>query len=206
MPITYLRTVPEDILHQLNGHYFGWIRNSSGGNDKRAAPVMPGSTWHKAIISIIPYDYTRLSSTSVNEKRKSVAIYLVQDDEEPIALDAQVDVQIMGFIRPPGQFADQRSTEMFDVDEIQAEASAVNDIEITQAFLNQPAWAPESSIKETESKNLSPAEKIKISYADARIALQRRVDQIPLHRAGIRSPADKFREEAVGIGGLYVRR
>jgi len=210
VPIAYLTAVPEDILCRLEGYYFGWIRNHSQTNSEKQATTEREAEWHKAIVSVIPYDPETLHQARIAEiGKESLAIYLVQDDEEPILLDMQVEVQIMGFIRPSDQLPDLQSKEKIDTDDVQAEAamlSAINDIEIAQAFLNRPAWAPRSTIVETKSSKSGTLEKVKTSYVDTRLSLQQRIDRLPLHKAGIRSPTDKGRGTTVDAGGMYVIR
>jgi hypothetical protein len=205
--MTYLTSVPEDILRHLNGYYLGWIRNNIG--EVREKATLIDNTWHKAVISVLPYDHKALSPTSVAGKYKKFAVFLFQDHEEQITLNSQVEVQAMGFIRPPDQFIEQQHTETVDVAEAKAETAiinTINDVEIAQAFLGQPAWGPKSSINVMQSRNLGPVETVKSSYVDTRMALQRHIDRILLHKVGIRSPADRFRGEAIRRGGVYVRR
>lgn len=143
VPITYMTAVPEDIFLRLNGYYFGWVRNRSGVTSEKQAAIERGNYWHKAIISAIPSNPANLSRANISETRKrSIALYFIQDDEDPILLDTQVEVQVMGFIRPPGQFTDRQTTEKIDADEVQVESailSAITDIEIAQVFLDRPA-------------------------------------------------------------------
>ena len=210
VPITYLTAVPEGILCRLNGYYFGWVRDRSVRNSEIGAAVERDHHWHKAIVSAIPHDPAKSSQARITETdKKSLAVYLIQDDEELIQLEMQVEVELMGFIRPPDLLTGLQSKEDMDSDEVQVEAamlSAISDIEITQALLDQPACAPRSTIPETKSSKPGPLEKVKNSYADTRETLQRQIDRLPLHKAGIRLPIDKWREANNGKGGIYVIR
>jgi hypothetical protein len=210
VPITYLTAVPEDILCRLDGYYFGWVRNHSQTNSEKQATIEREGEWHKAVVFVIPYDLAKLYQARIAEiGKESLAIYIVQDDEEPILLDMQVEVQIMGFIRPSDQLPDQQSKEKMDTDKVQAEVamlSAINDIEIAQAFLDRPAWIPRSTTAETKSSKPGTLENVKTSYADTRLSLERQIGRLPLHKAGIRSRSDKWREATIDAGGMYVIR
>jgi len=96
------------------------------------------------LVCAIPYNSARSSYTSIADTgKKSFAIYLIQDDEESISLDMRVEIQVMGFIRPPDQLTNQKSTGKINFGEVQAEAavlSVIKDIEIAEAFLDRPAW------------------------------------------------------------------
>jgi hypothetical protein len=83
--------------------------------------------------------------------------------------------------------------EKFDTNEVQAEAamlSAINDIEIGQAFLDRLAWTPRSTIAETISRKTRALESVKALYADTKLSLQRQIDRLLLDRVGIRLPID----------------
>lgn len=210
IPVTYLTGVSEDVLSRLNGYYFGWVRNRGGRYNEKEATVERDEYWHKAIVSAILYDPAKSSHASIAETGvMGLGIYLIQGDEEPIQLNTQVEVQVMGFIRPPDHLPDQQSKEKLDTDEIQAEVamlSAIDDIDIAESFLDRPAWAPTSTIVDAKSSKPSALEKVKDSYADTRVSLQRQIDRLPFHKAGIRLPTDKWREATIGKGGIYVIR
>lgn len=98
VPVTYLSSVPANILCQLNGYYYGWVRHSSVRINNKAPPVTSSIAWLKAVISADPKPRNELISTNNTESENSVAIYLVQDDQESIVPGNQVEVQITGFI------------------------------------------------------------------------------------------------------------
>lgn len=215
MPMASLTAVPEEILGRLSGYYFGWVRGGKRQNIQKTESMASDNLWYQAIVVAILPNPAQLPSVNLKQLgKKNISIYLVQDkDQETIPMNTRLEVRVMGFIRPPpdqtARLGSTGETEAEDgTDAEEAMLNAIADVEITQSFLDQPAWAPESplALERSESGKLGALEKAKASYADARVAAQRQIDRLPLHMAGVRLPVDRMREAGIGRGGWYVVR
>jgi hypothetical protein len=94
-------------------------------------------------------------------------------------------------------------------DEAAAEAamlSEVNDISMAQSILGLPAWSLEAVRERSEQQWPGGLERVKTGYANTRMAAQRHMDRVPLHKFGVRMPVDQMRDKAILANGFYVVR
>ncbi|KAI0201385.1 hypothetical protein F4808DRAFT_125441 [Astrocystis sublimbata] len=183
IPTANLSGVAEDILLRLNGIYIGWAAVDKGA-------------WREAIVTIAPSPY--VAPTVV--QRKLASVHIIHDFGEGMTFfDARLKVIVMAYLRPAPKPA---LSGLYTVPE--ALAAISRDREIVIASLSREMWRPESCL-ETMS-----AEKAQRSmtdrYVGMRAQVQRRVDSLPVHVAGIRTERAGVRDGAFGQGGFYIRR
>jgi len=86
----------------------------------------------------------------------------------------------------------------------------MSDITLTQTILDEPAWGPGAGLEQKEDAEPKPKthgmERVKQEYTEKRLAVQRKIDQIPLHKVGVRMPVDRMRDKSVVRNGFYIRR
>jgi len=165
------------------------------------------------VISAIPMDAAQLARASINEaSKKNIMIRLIHDFGDKTQDRSGLEVHIMGFIRPDEP--SQRAALMKGLragDEAAFEAAMlaeVNDVSMAQSILDQPAWSPEAAATALQARSEKPKglERVTSGYADTRMAAQRRLDRVPLHKIGVRMPFDPMKEKAMVVNGFYVQR
>jgi hypothetical protein len=86
----------------------------------------------------------------------------------------------------------------------------MSDITLTQTILDEPAWGPEAvSRQEEEAEPKVKAkgmERVKQEYTEKRLKVQKKIDQVPLHKVGVRMPVDRMRDKSVVTNGFYIKR
>ncbi|KAI5926526.1 hypothetical protein F4810DRAFT_542039 [Camillea tinctor] len=176
IPTANLSDVSKDLLLRLNGIYIGW------------AAVLPTlnldashNDWYECLISIGPSPHAAPQVVGRNVAR----VHIIHDFEGATFFDAKLKVVLMAFLRP-------------------APADAARDTDIAVASLSRANWqlAPTLDRMETLRAQKTAAE----HYVDVRAQVQRRVDSVPLHRAGVRTAGAEMKDRAYGRGGLYIRR
>ncbi|KAE8440960.1 hypothetical protein EG329_006149 [Mollisiaceae sp. DMI_Dod_QoI] len=206
-----LTGLPYDISHKLIGYYFGWARFVQ--KTRNITPVDGDDSWHQAVTSAIPMDAAQLARASINEaSKKNIVIRLSHDFGDEMQDRSSLEVHIMGFIRPDEP--SQRATLMKGLqagDEAAFEAAMlaeVNDVSMAQSILDQPAWSPEAAATALQARLEKPKglEIVMSGYADTRMAAQRQLDRVPLHKIGVRMPFDPMKEKTMVMNGFYVRR
>ncbi|KAI1344168.1 hypothetical protein F5Y15DRAFT_365701 [Xylariaceae sp. FL0016] len=187
-PTANLIGISSDLLLRLNGIYLGW------------AAVQPkqglehiSHDWHEAIITIGPSPYAgpRVAAKNVT------TVHLIHDFGEMTFFDAKLQVIIMAYVRPvPRPDPSSPNSDLF--------AAVSRDIETTLASLSREKWQPEMTVHrlKTAKSQRSMAEK----YVDARSQIQKSVDRVPLHWAGIRTEGAERIDQARGRGGYYIQR
>ncbi|KAJ5128218.1 hypothetical protein N7448_001936 [Penicillium atrosanguineum] len=203
-PKMALTKVPDWVPEQLRGYFFGWARFCTNLT-KDAAP----GPWCPIVFSIRTLDPLQVSRVDMAQiARRTVTLRLL--DEVPIQT-TQLDIRLMGFLRddiPPP--TGSSSQELADAQAAAAEAALladVYDVSVVQNTLAHPAWAPEvPSAAEIQRQNTSWADKTREGYATARARGLKWVEQVPLHRLGVRSATDEWRERQVAVNGFYIVR
>ena len=200
IPSLTLGGVDDKVMERLHGFYFGWARLLE-------SPISDENPWYQAIISSLPIDTTQLARANFKEaSKRTITLHLITD-ADPFSSNLLFEVQILGFIRPDEPV--QRATLAKGLragDEDAAEAamlSEVNDLQMAQAYLDHPAWAPEITTREKEQ--MTRMEKVKTGYANTRAKAQKHIDRVPIHKLGIRAPIDAMKDKTV-VNGFYIVR
>lgn len=203
-PKMTLTKVPDWVLEQLRGYFFGWARfYTSPTKDITTGPWCPIVL---AVRTLDPLQVSRVDMTQI--ARRTVTLRLL--DEVPLQT-TKLDIRIMGFLRndiPPP--TGSNSQELADAQAAGAEAAVladVYDVSVVQNTLAHPSWAPEvPSAIEVQRQNTSWADKTREGYATVRARGLKWVEQVPLHRLGVRSATDEWRERRVAVNGFYIVR
>jgi hypothetical protein len=203
-PKLTLTDFPDWVSEQLRGYFFGWARfDMSTGKEKLTGP------WCPAIISVRTLDPLQAARVNMSQLARHV-VQLCLLDEVPVQT-TKVEIRVMGFLRidiPPPTGA--TSQELADAQAAAAEAAMLADaydVSVVQSTLSHPAWAPEGPMwGEMDQQNTGWVDKTKQGYANIRAQGQKWVEQVPLHRLGVRSVADEWRERQVAVNGFYIVR
>lgn len=204
--------VPEPVTYRLSGHYFGWCSIPSSRVNKN------GHRWHhwyQAVIIVSPVAIDKLERVSMSRvNAKDVYIQLLEDDRKPPAIGTDIRVEVFGSLRPWDPELEKLLAEDMEAGEdVAFETARINemrDIEVAQTILDVPAWGANAvSRQEREAQpnpDLHGMDKLKHEYAAKRLTVQKKLDQIPLHKVGVRMPVDRMRDNAVVMNGYYVER
>lgn len=203
-PKLTLTNFPDWVSEQLRGYFFGWARfDISTAKEKSASP------WCPAIISVRALDPLQAARVNMSQlARHVVQLRLLDEVPHPTS---KVEIRVLGFLRidiPPPTGA--TSQELADAQAAAAEAAMLADaydVSVVQSTLSHPAWAPDGPMcGELDQQNTGWIDKTKQGYADIRAKGQKWVEQVPLHRLGVRSVADEWRERQVAVNGFYIVR
>ena len=205
LPTCTLSGVDNNVLQKFYGHYFGWARRS----EKLGATDYP---WYQVAISVLTIDPSQLTNVNVAQaSKRTITIRLITEETNIVLDQAQFEILVMGPIRPdePNQRANL-ARGLQAGDEAAAEAamlSEVQDISVVQSYLDHPSWSPQAMSRPTDqAEKTSALEKAKMTYENTRIAAQSRIDQVPLHKLGIRVPTDSMRDKMIIMNGVFVPR
>jgi hypothetical protein len=207
VPRIQVAKVPDNAYRRLHGYYFGWARIALLKGENKEGE----ESWHPAVISSLTRDASQLAQASIAEASKRfISVNLICDYEDTPQEGASIEVQVMGFLRPdePSQRAALYKG-LQAGDEAAAEAamlSEVNDISMAQSILDHPAWSLEAILERSNQQKPGGLDRIKTGYANTRMAAQRHVDRLPLHKLGVRMPADQMRDKAILTSGFFVLR
>ncbi|EEA21161.1 hypothetical protein TMatcc_001163 [Talaromyces marneffei ATCC 18224] len=215
-----LKSVPGRILPRLDGHYFSWckfLHTSQKSTTNVEKKVEVGQPWLQCIIS---------ASSTVSEERISnvrsrkalrviTSIKILEDMDIPPT--AQIQIRIMGFIRPPKPNAALVGNPSGEAEAEEQMLLDVCDIELTRNMLDSPAWQPHyvpgslSSQRpvegsEPEKQQSGIWDKAKDGYANVRLKGQTMVGHIPFHRIGIRTETDELKDKNLAVSGYYIPR
>ncbi|KAI1324277.1 hypothetical protein F5Y16DRAFT_310638 [Xylariaceae sp. FL0255] len=200
VPTANLSGVPADLLLRLGGIYIGWAAIESESNKatspktttKSADPL--SKDWHEAIITIGPSPHA-----SPNVAMKNVATVHIIHDFGPGTsfFDSKLKVMIMALLRP----IPRRDPSAIISPDLSAYMTADKTIAI--ASLSREMWQHGIAIEVLASRGAKTTGE---KYAAFRSNMQRRVDSIPLHLAGVRTDRGEIRDLAHGKGGFYIKR
>ncbi|KAJ5175760.1 uncharacterized protein N7482_001637 [Penicillium canariense] len=195
---------PSWVSEQLRGYYFGWTRfDISTGAEQLTGP------WYPTILSVRTLDPLQAARVDMAQVAKYV-VRLRLLDEVPLQT-TKVEICVMGFLRgeiPPPTGA--TSQELADAQAAAAEATVLADaydVSVVQHTLSHPVWAPEGhGPTEIQRQNAGWVDKTREGYANLRAKGQKWVEQVPLHRLGVRSATDEWRERQVAVNGFFIVR
>jgi hypothetical protein len=203
-PKMTLTKVPDWVPEQLRGYFFGWARFDMGTTKDAAS-----GPWCPIVFSVRTLDPLQASRVDMTQIAKRI-VTLRLLDEVPLQT-TKLDIRLMGFLRddiPPP--TGSNSQELVEAQAAAAEAAAladVYDVSVVQNTLAHPAWAPEvPSAAEIQRENMSWADRSREGYAAARARGLKWVEQVPLHRLGVRSATDEWRERQIAVNGFYIVR
>ncbi|KAI1500726.1 hypothetical protein F5X99DRAFT_385303 [Biscogniauxia marginata] len=188
IPTANLSDVPKDLLLRLNGIYIGW------------AAVMPNlgldgadNDWHEAIITVGPSPHAAPQVVTKNV----ATVHIIHEFNGATFFDAKLKVVIMAFLRPVPIAGGVRSP-------AEVSAAVARDIDIAVASLSRENWQYMMTLDRMET--LKSQKTMVEHYVDVRTQVQRRVNSVPLHLAGVRTAGAELKDQAYGRGGLYIRR
>ncbi|KAI8628755.1 hypothetical protein F5Y19DRAFT_112695 [Xylariaceae sp. FL1651] len=187
-PTANLSDVAEDLLLRLNGIYIGWAAIQTkglGGNSY---------DWHEAIITIGPSPYASPRVVAQNV----ATVHIIHDfGEGATFFGAKLKIMIMALMRPvPKPNCSRLPADI---------AAAVSrDRVVALASLSREKWQYEMALQmlSYEKSQKTTAGK----YIDFRSQVQKRMDNIPTHWAGIRTDRTELKDGAYGRGGFYIQR
>ncbi|ETS85100.1 hypothetical protein PFICI_03125 [Pestalotiopsis fici W106-1] len=188
LPTANLKGVSSDLLLRLNGVYFGWARiEPVKGMDNIS------QDWHEAIITVAisPYASPNIAAGNV------ATVHMIHDFGEADFVGAKLKSVVMAYLRPASLPDGSRQLNL------SADTAAL-DIDIALASLSRESWGSQVTMERMKSEK--SAQSLADKYVVARTQVQKRVDSIPLHLAGVRSNSATMIDKAYGRGGIYIRR
>ncbi|KAJ5224959.1 hypothetical protein N7468_006184 [Penicillium chermesinum] len=198
-----LQKFPSWVPEQLRGYFFGWTRLDRSSKDAQAEP------WRPSILSIRNLDPLEAARVDMSQvARRFVALRIL--DDMPVQ-PCSLEMRVMGFLRaeipPPTGKTHQ---ELAESQAAAAEAATLADsydVSIVENTLSHPAWAPEiQSLAERQRQETGWKDRTREGYANILNRGHKLVDQIPLHRVGVRSATDEVRERQIAVNGFYIVR
>ncbi|KAH8176657.1 riboflavin kinase domain-containing protein [Sarocladium implicatum] len=185
VPTANLREVPDEIKMRMKGVFAAW------------ACLVPGKgleelshDWHEAIVTIAPYRNARPGVVIKNK----VAVHFIHDFEFATFFDAKVKVVLMAHLHPPNH----------DDDPDVLLREHAQDLMVTLATLGRDNWGPVEAVSRIKTLKSERSFQERLDGATGKV--QKGVDRIPLHWAGVRSESAASRDQVYGIGGLWIPR
>ncbi|KAK0388934.1 hypothetical protein NLU13_2511 [Sarocladium strictum] len=185
IPTANLREVSDEIKMRMRGVFAAW------------ACVLPkkgfeeiSHDWHEAIVTIAPY---RNAAPGVILKNK-VAVHFIHDFASANFFDTRVKVILMAHLHQPNRDDDP--------DELIKEHA--QDLMVTMASLGRENWGPTEAATRIQTLKSERSFQERLDSATGKV--QKGVDRIPLHWAGVRSESNTSRDYVYGIGGLWIPR
>ncbi|ERT01012.1 hypothetical protein HMPREF1624_02248 [Sporothrix schenckii ATCC 58251] len=208
VPTANLADVPDDVRLRLRGVYFGWasvVRSSNGGKATADDGRLP-SDWIEAVVTVAPSPWrqgaasasapasTTTTSLSV-VARNDVVVHLLYDLAGASLVDAKAKLKVLllGFLRASSLAGDPT-----------ADPDPAADAALVVSSLSRAAWGAAATLDRMASDRKSRS--LSDKYADTRGKVQKHVDRIPLHWAGVRTEAGEMRDHLYGNGGFYITR
>ncbi|KAF7714019.1 Uncharacterized protein PECH_000533 [Penicillium ucsense] len=205
-----LLKVPDWVLEQMCGYYFGWARFKPGFFDTPAGQISSAAaSWSPAVLSVSTLD--PLQAAGVNMSQATKRVVRIRLLEHAALQTNKLEIRVMGFLRaeiPPPTGHDRQA--LMEAQAAAAEAAVLADaydVSVVQGTLLHPAWAPDTRTREEMNReNAGWVDKTLQGYEQIVAKGQRWVEQVPLHRLGVRSTADEWRERQVAANGFYIVR
>ncbi|KAJ5797238.1 uncharacterized protein N7518_005778 [Penicillium psychrosexuale] len=200
MPKLSLIRMPDWVTEQLRGYFFGWARF-----DLESSKGCSTTGWYPAILSIRaldPLQATRVNMAQIS--KRVVAIRLLQD--VPLQT-SKIEIRVLGYLRaeiPPP--TGTTSKELAEAQVAAAEAALLADVydaSVVHDTLAHPAWAAEHPDLQQNSNWIDRTVGGCTSIVNRG---QKLVEQVPLHRVGVRSVTDELRESQIAVHGFYIVR
>ncbi|KAI1413654.1 hypothetical protein F5Y13DRAFT_179373 [Hypoxylon sp. FL1857] len=188
LPTANLSGVPSDLLLRLNGVYIGWAEPQpmKGVEDV-------SYDWHESIITVGPSPYAPPRVVAKNV----VTVHIIHDFGGANFFNADLKIVVMAYLRP-----------MRKPDSSQPPAAiatpTTRDINTAVASLSRENWQCEMTLRRVKTDKSTRS--IEERYVDMRSQVQKRVDSVPLHKAGVRTASAELKDQAYGKGGIYIRR
>ncbi|KAI1878389.1 hypothetical protein JX265_000321 [Neoarthrinium moseri] len=183
LPTANLAGVSNDLMLRLNGIYMGW----ASVYPKKGVENI-SNNWYEAIITIGPSPY---ASPQVVIK-KVATVHVLRDFGDTTFFDAKMKVILMAYLRPiPASDRSQPALKARDVD-------------VALASLSRDAWSPDVTVE--KMKDEKSARSVADRYVEVRTQVQKHVDSLPVHLAGVRTASAEVIDKAHGRGGLFIRR
>ncbi|KAI1851445.1 hypothetical protein JX266_003520 [Neoarthrinium moseri] len=183
LPTANLAGVSNDLMLRLNGIYMGW----ASVYPKKGVENI-SNNWYEAIITIGPSPY---ASPQVVIK-KVATVHVLRDFGDTTFFDAKMKVILMAYLRPIP--ASDRSQP----------ALMARDVDVALASLSRDAWSPDVTAE--KMKDEKSARSVADRYVEVRTQVQKHVDSLPVHLAGVRTASAEVIDKAHGRGGLFIRR
>ncbi|KAK2030777.1 hypothetical protein LX32DRAFT_585949 [Colletotrichum zoysiae] len=199
VPTANLTDVPEDVRLRMRGVYFGWARvvlpRGGPGLEVEAAAAAAAAgvsaEWHESIVTVgpAPYATPRVAAKNV------VTVHLIHEFGGARFLGARLKVLVMGQLRASAPPADGSDAAL---------AAYGADVLLAVASLSRDNWGPDETRERLRAarSEMSLADR----YVEARDRVQKQVDRVPLHLAGVRTEGAALRDRAFGNGGLWIPR
>lgn len=186
IPTANLEGIPEDVRMRMRGVYFGWARVVP-----RSGLEAISTDWHESIITVgpAPYATPRVAAKNV------ATVHLIHEFGGAMFLDTKLKVLVMGQLRmsAPPVAGSEAALEAYGADVL-----------LTVASLSRDNWCPIETRERmrTMRSEMSLADR----YVETRDRVQKQVDRIPVHLAGVRTEGAALRDRAYGNGGIWIPR
>ncbi|KAF9873074.1 hypothetical protein CkaCkLH20_09584 [Colletotrichum karsti] len=185
IPTANLADVPEDVRMRMRGVYFGWARVVP-----RSGLEHVSTEWHESIITVgpAPYATPRVAAKNV------ATVHLIHEFGGALFLETRLKVLVMGQLRLSTPAVGSEA----------ALAAYGTDVLLAVASLSRENWGP----VETRERMRTMRSEMSLSdrYMETRERVQKQVDRIPVHLAGVRTEGAALRDRAYGNGGIWVPR
>ncbi|KXJ97632.1 hypothetical protein Micbo1qcDRAFT_192040 [Microdochium bolleyi] len=206
-PTANLSGASGELLMRLAGVYIGWAALPVARQPRYDSGAR--HDWRKAIIIVGPPMYGAVRVAA----RNTAVVHLIEDPDMAVAspvpdlIDTKLDVVIMAYLRPLLPRDPPPPAAL--ITSVMRENAA-----LANASLSREAWQPghqaQGLVDSAGAGPLARALKTHKSFGDLAAAagagLQRRVDSVPLHWAGVRTEGAGLRDRGFGNGGYYVKR
>ncbi|KAL4892830.1 hypothetical protein BDV59DRAFT_178702 [Aspergillus ambiguus] len=204
-----LGRVPDTLLEQLHGFFFGWARFNLVSDKKECSGTAKShSPWYPIILSVRNLDPSHQARVNLSQAMRKITILRFLEDIY-LAPQTKVHVRVMGYLRPDVPPPSGRTDkELIAARETAAEAAALadsTDATAAQRILEHPAWAPEIPTGET-SRSGTWKDRTKDTVSNARARGQKMAENVPLHWLGVRSATAEMRDRQISVNGFYIVR
>jgi hypothetical protein len=202
-PKVTLAKMPDWVVEQLRGYFFGWARFGAPSSKELAGP------WCPAILSVRTLDPLQAARVNLAQIAKRVVSLRLLEDV-PVQ-SAKVEIRVMGYLRaeipPPTGSTSQQLAEAQAAAAEAAVLADVYDVSVVQDTLSNPAWASERpDAHSLECQNTGWVDRTLEAYGNIQTRGQKLMEQVPLHRLGVRSAVDGIRESQVAVNGFFIVR
>ncbi|CAK7212942.1 hypothetical protein SEUCBS140593_001678 [Sporothrix eucalyptigena] len=191
VPTANLGDVSDDVRLRLRGVYFGWASIVPGKNSAEDSRLP--NDWIETVVTVGPSPWGPTTTSVVS--RNDVVAHLLYDFGQVSLVDTKLKVILMGFVRPLPPVGGDATA---------AAVAAADDASLVVSSLSRPQWGPQATLARMASDKSSRS--LSDMYADTRGKLQKQVDRIPIHWAGVRTEAGDLRDQLYGNGGFWVKR
>lgn len=205
MPVFGLAGVDEGTIMRFNGYYFGWARKI----DK----FSKDSTWSEAVISVVAVNISHLTRIDFTKAyQRTITLRLINGFEDMPVDGDKFEVRVLGSIRPdePSQrsLLEQGIREGDEAAHEAAMLCEMKDVEVSQRILDHPAWSADAPVRPSLGgrEKSGGIQKLSETYSSARLAAQRHIDRVPIHRIGVRADSHSIKDRTIATNGFYVMR